>query len=331
MENPQITVYGYGYVGKAVFNFLKDHYTLQVVDPVFTAGVIKDEQAHVWLDGYENIKTKHAVICVPTKMNDDGSCDTSIVEDIIKNSDHDFYLIKSTVLPGTIKRLSHETGKSIAFSPEYIGEGKYEIPFWQDYPHPTNMKLHSFHIFGGPKDVTKEFLQLWQKVAGWTAKYIQTDSTTAELVKYMENSFLGTKKVFCDEFYEIAKALNVDYNELKELWLLDGRVGRSMTLIFPDKRGFGGKCLPKDINAIVKVAESSGYNPELLKEVLKSNSKFVDKSMTNEDIKFDGEATPETPETPEAPKAPEEGGEVEAEKEEADYEGQPGEGEEATV
>lgn len=282
-HEPQITVYGYGYVGKALVNFLKDHFVLQIVDPnidyselekVFGIEYHKKANPVYSYQASDFKPTKYAVVCVPTPMGEDGKCDTSIVEEVLKNSSHEFYLIKSTVTPGTTKRLAAETEKQICFSPEYIGEGKYEIPFWKDLPHPTNMKLHTFHIFGGPKNVTTEFVNLWQKIAGWTPTYQQTDSTTAELVKYMENSFLGTKKIFCDEFYNIAQALGVDYNELKELWLLDGRIGRSMTLIYPDSRGFGGKCLPKDINAVVKAAEAAGYEPKLLKQVLNTNKEM---------------------------------------------------------
>ena len=218
--------------------------------------------------------TADAIICVPTAMRPDRSADVSIVEATIKNSRHQHYLIKSTVTPGTTARLVKETKKAIVFSPEYIGEGKYEVPFWKDFPHPTEMKLHQFHIFGGEPAARRHWIELWQKVAGWAPTYAQTDSTTAELVKYMENAFLATKKIFCDEFYEIARVLGVDYNELKELWLLDGRVGRSMTLIYPESRGFGGKCLPKDLNAIITHLEAVGYQPKFLKQVLVANKRF---------------------------------------------------------
>ena len=219
----------------------------------------------------------YAVICVPTPMGKTGAADTTTVKQIIKDSNHKWHLIKSTIPPGTTQELIKATKKQIAFSPEYIGEGggsKYEVPFWQGYPHPTNMKLHQFHIFGGARVVTKKWVEVWQKVAGWGPTYAQTDSTTAELVKYMENSYLATKKIFCDEFYDIAGALGVDYNELKELWLLDGRMGRAMTLIYPDSRGFTGKCLPKDVSAIIKRAEAAGYSPKLLKQVMATNKRL---------------------------------------------------------
>jgi UDPglucose 6-dehydrogenase len=257
-EKTLITIYGFGYVGQAVWRFLKDHYRVQVYDPSFPQEQIKADDPILIRERADLEAAPYAVICVPTPMRKDGTCDTSIVEEVLRGSRHDYYLIKSTVVPGTTKRLIQSTKKKIAFSPEYIGEGKYEIPFWRNLPHPTNMKLHQFHIFGGDRAITTKWVEVWQKVAGWSPTYAQTDSTTAELVKYMENSFLATKKIFCDEFYSIAEAVGVDYNELKELWLLDGRMGRSMTLIYPESRGFGGKCLPKDVNAIVKRAEEAG-------------------------------------------------------------------------
>ena len=274
MKKPLITLYGFGYVGQAVWRFLRDHYELQIFDPNREAGVDLSDRPAIVHERAALVATPYAIICVPTAMTQDGSCDTSIVEQTVKLSNHDYYLIKSTVPPGTTARLIKENKKAIAFSPEYIGEGKYEVPFWQGYPHPTKMKLHQFHIFGGARRVTTKWLELWQKVAGWGPTYVQTDSTTAELVKYMENCFLATKKIFCDEFYEIAKALGVDYHELKELWLLDGRAGRAMTLIYPESRGFGGKCLPKDLNAAIKFAGAAGYDAKLLKQVLASNKKF---------------------------------------------------------
>jgi UDPglucose 6-dehydrogenase len=266
---PEITIYGFGYVGQAVWRFLRDHYGVQIYDPNQ-----KGAAAPVVKNRAQLKPTPYAIVCVPTPTGKDGACDTSTVEEVIRQSSYDFYLIKSTVSPGTTKQLSKKTGKKIAFSPEYIGEGKYEVPFWKDYPHPTDMKLHQFHIFGGERPVTREWVNIWQKVAGWGPVYAQTDSTTAELVKYMENAFLATKKIFCDEFYNIAKVLGVDYNELKELCLLDGRMGRAMTLVYPESRGFGGKCLPKDVSAIVKRAEEAGYQPQFLKQVLASNKKF---------------------------------------------------------
>jgi len=66
----------------------------------------------------------------------------------------------------------------------------------------------------------------------------------------------------------------VDYNELRELWLLDPRIGRSHTFVLPDARGFGGDCLPKDLAALVTATrQKSGQIPLLLQAVIESNTR----------------------------------------------------------
>ena len=65
---------------------------------------------------------------------------------------------------------------------------------------------------------------------------------------------------------------------MREGWLLDERMGRSFSSVFTNNRGFGGKCLPKDVNAIVTASEDDGYSPNLLKQVLDSNRYFRDKN-----------------------------------------------------
>lgn len=268
----KITIYGYGYVGKAVARFLENHYELQIVDPNPASGAEFASSEGIEL-------TDFAVICAPTPMGEDGSCNASIVEEILGRGDHGHYLIKSTVPPGSTEKFQDLldrrcSGNTVSFSPEYIGEGAYHIPWWKDFAHPTDMTKHSFHIFGGRPEGTRHWVDLWQKVAGWVPRYAQTDSRTAELVKYAENMFLATKKTFCTELYLVAEAMGVDYREMRELWLLDARIGPAMTLVFPDKLAFGGKCLPKDTQAIVNSSVSNGHFPALFQAVIDRNKDF---------------------------------------------------------
>lgn len=254
-----------GYVGKVIAKFFDELFEILVYDPKYKHS-----------DSFDTINKKCdlAIICVPTPMNDDGSCNTTIVESVIKELETPLILIKSTVPPGTTEKLSEQFKKELVFSPEYIGESTYVTPWWKGEPHPTDLKYHDFQIFGGPRNKTKEILEYFKVVFGPNCRLMQTDSKTAELTKYMENSWGATKVTFCNEFYDIAETYGVDYNELRELWLLDGRINRAHTAVFKDKRGFGGKCFPKDVNAIAKHTESSGYEPTLLKSVLKTNNKI---------------------------------------------------------
>ncbi len=208
-----------------------------------------------------------AFVCVPTPSAEDGSCDTSIVEGVVRWIEGPVICVRSTVGVGTTRRLAEKYGKAIVFQPEY---GPAETP-----DHPFNdLRNVRWVILGGEKPATTVVTAAWKTVYNSDITIRQTTYEAAELTKYMENAFLSLKVTFCNEFFEIAGHLGIDYDELRELWLLDPRIGRSHTWVLPDKRGFGGKCLPKDLEAIIRTAENADYDPSLLREVGRSNARF---------------------------------------------------------
>lgn len=267
-----VAIIGYGYVGRAVARFFEDHYETVIYDPYVdeVAGTRSEVNA-----------CDLAVICVPTEMRDDGSVNLDIVKDTFEWLETPLVLMKSTVPPGTTELLSTLYDKRIVFSPEHIGEGKYQTQWWIDrsYPHPTDMKKHKVFIFGGEREDTNEVVQYFYKITGPEPRYMQTDSRTAELTKYMQNSWGAMKVTFCNEFKEVADAVGADYTQVRELMILAGIIEPMHTVVFDNKRGFGGKCLPKDLNGIVHKAKEMGYEPELLEQVLKSNDTFNDKNL----------------------------------------------------
>lgn len=274
----KITLYGFGYVGRALFEFFKDHYEIQVFDPHFPEGTDALHQkypGHFFTFSRKEIEpTDHALIAVPTPMDAAGACDLSHVIRTISESNHKFYFTKSTIVPGTTEKLAEETGKKICFSPEYIGEGKYIVQWWKDkgYPHPTDMKYHNFQIFGGDPEAKKEFIELFKKVVGPEVIYAQaSNAKTAEFVKYAENLWGAMKVTFFNELAEACEAAGIDYDEMRELLLLDGRIEKMHTAVFKDKRGFSGKCYPKDVDAFIHWAESIGFNPKLIKAMWNKN------------------------------------------------------------
>jgi len=214
-----------------------------------------------------------AIVCVPTKMNDDGTCDTSIVSEVVGWLETPLILIKSTIPPGTTRTLKQITGKRICHSPEYVGEGGYYIPFWL-FPHPTEPQHHSFMIIGGAPQDREDILQVFYPVLGATKTFYQVDETTSELIKYMENAAIATKVTLCNEFYNIAKAFGVNYSQVREGFVLDERQGKMFTVVYKERRGFDGKCLPKDMNAIVKASKEAGYRATFLEDVLKNNERI---------------------------------------------------------
>jgi len=279
-KKSQVAIIGYGYVGRAMARIFPE---ALIYDPF-----LKDTHVKTSTKKKINKEAQLAIICVPTPMKEDGSCDTSIVEETVKWLETPLILIKSTVPPETTDRLIGSSLSSIdldlpmgercklkhiCFSPEYIGEGNYFVN-WNKYPDPKDPRKHDFMIIGGRKPDAVAIQNIFQRKLGPDKFYYLCSAIEAELIKYMENSWGATKVTFCNEFYEICKAFGVSYEKVREGWLLDKRVERMHTAVFPDSRGFGGKCFPKDVNAIVKASEKAGYKPSLLREVLNSNEEF---------------------------------------------------------
>lgn len=258
-------IVGYGVVGKGMFNLFKNRFPVLLYD-------LEKYNSKEELDNCSLV-----IVCVPTNKKDDGSCDISIVEEVVSWIKSPLILIKSTVPPGTTEYLSKKYNKKICFSPEYMGESSYFTPFWK-YPDPKDASSHSFVIIGGEEKTASQIMNYFMKVMSVDTNFAICSSKEAELTKYMENCFFATKVTFCNEFYNIAKAFNIEYKKLRELWLLDPRINRMHTAVFEDKKGFGGKCYPKDLSAIINASKLVGYEAEFLKEVEKTNER-IKKSM----------------------------------------------------
>jgi UDP-glucose 6-dehydrogenase len=102
---------------------------------------------------------------------------------------------------------------------------------------------------------------------------VQCNALTAELVKYVGNCFLATKVSFANEIYQICSKLGVDYGGVINAAMLDKRLGKSHWKVpGPDGHfGFGLTCFPKDINALIALAESLGVDPKVMKAAWAKN------------------------------------------------------------
>ena len=256
--NNKIAIIGYGYVGQGYHK-------------AFPEAVIYDEPKKNGTREKVN-KCDLAIVSVPTPMSEDGSCDISIVENVIKWLETPLTLIKSTIPPGTTDVLKKKYNKRICFSPEYMGEGKYYVSPWK-YPDPLNPISHNFQIIGGDKKDADEIVGILVEKLGPEKFFYIVDAVEAEIIKYMENSWGAMKVSFCQEFYDLCQVFSASYPKVREGFLLDSRVERMHTAVFPSKRKWGGKCWPKDIMAIIKAADKKGYSMELLKQIVKNNQR----------------------------------------------------------
>ena len=259
---PTIVIIGNGHVGRTMRT-------------IFPDAVVYDKHQPEHADQSAVLGAELALVCVPTPQKQavidgelsDGGADISAVREVCGWLDAAVICIKSTVPPGTTDALRAETGKRIVFSPEYIGEG----PTWdaesQAAPWP-------YMIVGGPQPDAVPVVRAFRATLGTEINYRLTDARTAELVKYMENVWLAQQVTFANEFYDIARAVGADWDQAIRLWALDPRVSATHTLVFEHERGYGGKCLPKDVAAIIACAEEAGYEPTFLRAMQDANARF---------------------------------------------------------
>ena len=242
-----LTLIGYGFVGKAVHEVLKDHYEVKIVDPQYNDNVINNDS-----DGY--------IVYVPTPTTLSGACDMTIVEAVVKACPKNKpILIKSTIsLEGWRKDLEPQ-GKQITFSPEFLTAANAN----EDFRNQDKM------LFGGDN---KEF---WNDVFIECKAYDPIYATIEELIltKYLRNSFLATKVAFFNEVFDLCETAGIDYNQVKALVGMDERITHShMHVPGPDgDRGFGGACFPKDTEALVYSANVLGATLPTLLTAIKSN------------------------------------------------------------
>jgi UDPglucose 6-dehydrogenase len=127
-------------------------------------------------------------------------------------------------------------------------------------------------ILGGPRPATTRLKEIYS-VAFKKIHFVKTGSKHAEMVKYITNCYLANKVSFANEMYQLAQALDLDYDKVLEYSLHDERLGTSHWAVKgPDGYcGFGGHCLPKDLNALIKVAEDAGIDPLMMKATKAKN------------------------------------------------------------
>lgn len=244
-------IIGQGYVGKAL------KYTFQNYHHVETYDIAKQSTCQ----SLEELvsKSKIIFICLPTPMNENGSCCTDIIYDVIKeinelstHLDKKIIAIKSTIPIGFTEKLQKEFDNiDIFFNPEFLTESNYIEDF----------KNQSRIIIGG-KDKSIAQLKEFYSVLFSDIPIIETTSSVAEMTKYFSNTFLATKVSFANEIKSLCDKLSINYDEVVEYVAYDNRIGSShFSVPGPDgKMGYGGSCFPKDIASLINQFEY--YNLE---------------------------------------------------------------------
>ena len=217
-------------------------------------------------------------ICVPTPFDKEKGFDLSFVEEAVSNIEGEkIVVIKSTVLPGTTEKFQEEYPQhKFLFNPEFLTEATAD----QDIEYPDRQIIgytqQSYNVAGDILQILP--LAPFERIM---------KSIEAELVKYFGNNWFSVKVAFANQMYDLCQKIGVDYDMVMESAAADKRIGRSHLEIWhKGYRGYGGKCLPKDIKAMIQFADSQDVDLKLHKIAEEINNQLMKEQGIDDPEKF---------------------------------------------
>lgn len=205
-------------------------------------------------------------LCLPTPESEDGRADLSYIHTVIDElanavGDDALFVVKSTVPPGTSadlrKRLA-DLGSSarVISHPEFLREGRAV----DDFMEPDRIVIGAYE----PTDA-EAVASLYRSI---DTEVVVTDPTSAEMIKYANNSYLAARLTFANALANVCEAVGADVVDVIRGIGLDHRIGPHFLQPGP---GYGGSCFPKDTAALIGVAEDAGYDFQLLRAVIEAD------------------------------------------------------------
>ena len=253
-----IGIVGLGVVGTACKNgFEKIGHTVKYHDVKFYTNI------------EDVLDTEVCFVSVPTPSNEDGSCDISIVEEVVGQLNDLKYkgvlAIKSTVEPGTNKEFREKyKNLRLYFVPEFLRERCATEDFIYN---------HNILVIGAEDE--DAFNTIKAAHGDLPVHTVKVNPLEAELVKYFSNNYKALRITFANSFYKLCQELGANYDVVKDAFLFHG-VGEGHYLnVNKEFGGFGGTCLPKDTKGLAFLIEKLGLDLNIFKTVVEENDKFI--------------------------------------------------------
>ncbi len=220
-------------------------------------------------------KSDMVFIAVGTPSGEDGSADLSYViavaQSIGQVIDHQLIIVdKSTVPVGTAelvkKTIFAEQKKrgvnfpfTVVSNPEFLAQGTAV----KDFMEPSRVVVGA----DNPEDI-EIMRELYAPFMRREGRFYSMNPQTAEMVKYAANSFLAAKISINNELANICALMGADFDQVRRAMGADPRIGEAFMYAGP---GFGGSCFPKDVRALIKMAQERNYEAEMFLQTLKTN------------------------------------------------------------
>jgi UDPglucose 6-dehydrogenase len=253
----KIGIIGHGYVGEAITQNLITSFEPIILDP-----------AKGYTATYNQIKKEcsSVFVCVPSPQGTNGYCDTSIVEEVLKNLEgYNGTIISKVTAPPDFYELWNKKLPNLVYVPEFLRAESSVTDFGN-----TEWVIIGGSVVAYQRDTARILKEIQPGI-----KHVEYCGIgEAAFVKYSINTFLATKVVFMNELNQLANTHNYDWKHLAYLIRMDRRIGDSHTQVpGPDGYyGFGGACFPKDTEALLKYSEDRGINLNTLGAAVKKNT-----------------------------------------------------------
>lgn len=304
----RVSIFGLGYVGAVSAGcFANDGHEVIGVDPVQTkvdlvnrgqspiieadiseiiSSTTRSGRLRATTDSAQAIReTDLTFVCVGTPSQANGSLDLKFIRrvceqigEVLKDkAARHTVVIRSTILPGTMRRivipaLEESSGKKagtdfgVCHNPEFLREGSAV----KDFNSPPKTVIGELDQTSGDK-----VAKLYEKL---DAPLIRTNLETAEMVKYVDNSWHALKIGFANEIGNISKSLGIDAHKIMQIFCQDKKLNISSAYLLPGF-AFGGSCLPKDLRALAYQAKMHDLELPILNSVLPSNELQVTRGL----------------------------------------------------
>lgn len=262
---------GHSVIGVDVDATKVDHLNSGVI-PIVEDGLesitrqMLDAKRLVFQLGYsDSIKSAEFIfLCVPTPQDEDGSADLTYIREAVTSllpflASGSIIVNKSTVPVGStlvVEEIVRREDIFVVSNPEFLREGSAV----HDFLHPDRIVVGS-----SDRRAAQRVADLYQSL---NARVIICDPASAETIKYAANAFLATKLSFANAIAALCEHVGANIDDVIEGIGQDKRIGNQFLKPGP---GWGGSCFPKDTRALVKIAESAGYDFELLRGVIDFN------------------------------------------------------------
>ncbi len=291
-----ITIIGIGYVGLVSCAMLSEQgHNVDCIDintkkiellklgkiPIYEPGLADYLENNIKLqrirffDSYSQINPNTEVVFVTVDTPSDSLGNANLqnvynaVSEVSERVNQDcLIVIKSTVPPGTAENIyNYLSNKGYNFdlgvNPEFLKQGSAV----SDFLYPDRI------IIGVKTKLARAKLEvIYRSFIDKDIPLIVTDTVTAEMIKYASNAFLATKVAFINEMAGLCELLGADIDLLANSMGMDHRIGKEFLKAGP---GFGGSCFPKDLSALIRLAEDHNVKLQILNSVKESNYNHI--------------------------------------------------------